>query len=541
MKNMKNTQTWKELEQHASEMKKLHLREIFAEDKERGRKFTIEAGGLLLDYSKNLILQRTVELLCKLGRECGLEKAINDMFTGAPINNTEKRPALHVALRNRSNIPIIVDGKNVMTDVNAVLHQMSEFATFVRTGRWLGCTGKRIRNIVNIGIGGSDLGPAMACEALKAYSDRNLICRFISNVDATHLIEQIRDLNPEETLFIIASKTFKTQETMTNALSAREWLLSSLGSYKDAVSRHFVAVSTNIPEVEKFGILKTNIFGFWDWVGGRYSLCSAIGLPLMISIGPERFFDMLAGFHDIDRHFAETPFEKNMPVIMGLMTVWYNAFFNVESHAVIPYEQYLSKFPAYLQQLEMESNGKSVDREGLPVNCKTGQIIWGEVGTNGQHSFFQLLHQGTRMVTADFIGFIKTHHPLSDHHEKLLANMLAQTEALAFGRTAEEVRAAGVPEWLVPHKTFAGNRPTNTLLGEILSPYTLGALIAIYEHRVFVQATVWNINPFDQWGVELGKELASRILMELQEKRIIHKHDSSTENLIQRIISFPCR
>jgi glucose-6-phosphate isomerase len=541
MKNMKNTQTWKELEQHASEMKKLHLREIFAEDKERGRKFTIEAGGLLLDYSKNLILQRTVELLCKLGRECGLEKAINDMFTGAPINNTEKRPALHVALRNRSNIPIIVDGKNVMTDVNAVLHQMSEFATFVRTGRWLGCTGKRIRNIVNIGIGGSDLGPAMACEALKAYSDRNLICRFISNVDATHLIEQIRDLNPEETLFIIASKTFKTQETMTNALSAREWLLSSLGSYKDAVSRHFVAVSTNIPEVEKFGILKTNIFGFWDWVGGRYSLCSAIGLPLMISIGPERFFDMLAGFHDIDRHFAETPFEKNMPVIMGLMSVWYNAFFNVESHAVIPYEQYLSKFPAYLQQLEMESNGKSVDREGLPVNCKTGQIIWGEVGTNGQHSFFQLLHQGTRMVTADFIGFIKTHHPLSDHHEKLLANMLAQTEALAFGRTAEEVRAAGVPEWLVPHKTFAGNRPTNTLLGEILSPYTLGALIAIYEHRVFVQATVWNINPFDQWGVELGKELASRILMELQEKRIIHKHDSSTENLIQRIISFPCR
>lgn len=537
MKNNDN-QIWKELEQHSNEIKKLHLRQMFAHDKDRGRKFTIEAGGLLLDYSKNLVSRYTIELLCKLACESNLESAIINMFKGAPVNETEKRPALHIALRNRTNTPIIVSGKDVMPDVNRALHQMSEFAHLVRSGRWLGCTGKKIRNIVNIGIGGSDLGPAMAYEALKPYSDRNLTCRFISNIDATHFVEQTRDLNPEETLFIIASKTFKTQETMTNALSSREWLLNSLGNYKDAISKHFVAVSTNISEVEKFGILRTNIFGFWDWVGGRYSLCSAIGLPLMISIGPEKFFDMLDGFHTIDRHFAETPFEKNMPVIMGLISVWYNAFFNAETHAIIPYEQYLAKFPAYLQQLEMESNGKSVDIHGQPVKYSTGQIIWGEVGTNGQHSFFQLLHQGTRLVPADFIGFVKTHNPISDHHDKLLANMLAQTEALAFGRTTEEVKASGIPEWLVPHKTFSGNRPTNTILGEILSPYTLGALIALYEHKVFVQATIWKINPFDQWGVELGKEMASKILTELQAKRIMHKHDSSTENLIQRILAF---
>lgn len=536
MKN-NNNQIWKELEQHANEIKKLHLREMFAHDEDRGRKFTIEAGGLFLDYSKNLVSQRIIELLCKLANESNLESAIINMFGGLPVNETEKRPALHIALRNRTNTPIMVNGKDVMSDVNKVLHHMSEFARLVRSGRWLGCTGKRIRNIVNIGIGGSDLGPAMACEALKPYSDRSLICRFISNIDATHFVEQTRDLNPEETLFIIASKTFKTQETMTNALSSRKWLLSSLGNHKDAVSKHFVAVSTNISEAEKFGILRTNIFRFWDWVGGRYSLCSAIGLPLMISIGPENFFDMLDGFHAIDRHFAETPFEKNMPVIMGLISVWYNAFFNAETHAIVPYEQYLARFPAYLQQLEMESNGKSVDIHGQPVKHSTGQIIWGEVGTNGQHSFFQLLLQGTRLVPADFIGFIKTHNPISDHHDKLLANMLAQTEALAFGRTAEEVKATGIPESLVPHKTFSGNRPTNTILGEILSPYTLGALIALYEHKVFVQATIWKINPFDQWGVELGKEMASKILIELQEKRIIHKHDNSTVNLIQRILA----
>lgn len=525
---------WKALGRHYQEISTLHLRDLFATDPNRASRFALTSEGILLDYSKNRITDQTLSLLVALARAVDLPEAIERMFTGEKFNLTEKRAVLHTALRNRSNTPVFVDGKDVMPEVNRVLEKMASFAGSIRNGEWKGYTGKAIRAIVNLGIGGSDLGPAMAYEALRPYSDRRLVVRFVSNVDSTHLVEATRDLKAEETLFIVASKTFTTQETMTNAHSARRWLLGALKDER-AVSRHFVALSTNAKAVAAFGIdAERNMFEFWDWVGGRYSLPSAIGLSVMVAIGPENFFDMLGGYHAMDGHFRSAPLDQNLPVILGLLGIWYNNFFRAESHAILPYDQYLSRFPAYLQQADMESNGKSTTRDGAAINWQTGPIIWGEPGTNGQHAFYQLLHQGTKLVPADFIGFRESQNPLGDHHQKLMANLFAQTEALAFGKTADQVRAEKVAEELVPHRTFPGNRPTNTILAERLDPATLGKLIALYEHKIFTQGVIWNVNSFDQWGVELGKVLANRILPELSSaEEPALQHDSSTNQLIR--------
>ena len=532
-KRLDTTPEWKALKAHAAQMKTAALREIFAADPARGKAFSLEAGGWYLDYSKNLVTAETLKLLQALCAMAGLRGEIDAMFAGKKINETENRPVLHVALRNRANMPILVDRKDVMPAVNAVLEKMSDFADLVRAGKWLGFTGKPIRNVVNLGIGGSDLGPAMAYEALKPFSQRDLTVRFVSNVDGTHIVEAVRDLDAAETLFIVASKTFTTQETMTNAETAKAWLLEKLGD-PAAVARHFVAVSTAAKEVKAFGIDTANMFEFWDWVGGRYSLTSAIGLPLMIAIGPENFVRMLEGYHEMDRHFATAPFERNMPVILALLGIWYGNFFGAQSTALLPYDQYLARFAAYFQQGDMESNGKRVTKNGKLVTYETGPVVWGEPGTNGQHAFYQLIHQGTKLIPCDFIGFCKSHNPVGDHHAKLMSNFFAQTEALAFGKTADECRAEGVPEKLVPHKTFPGNRPTNTLLAEQLTPGTFGQLVALYEHKIFTQGVIWNIFSFDQWGVQLGKVLANRILPELKNKNSELKHDSSTNALIAR-------
>ena len=529
------SKAWKSLATHSKEIKKLHLRKLFAQDAKRGERFTAEAAGLFLDYSKNRITDKTLELLLQLAAESGLRGKIDAMFGGEKINVTENRAVLHVALRAPESATIVVDGKNVVPDVHAVLDKMADFSNRVRSGEWKGFTGKRIRNIINIGIGGSDLGPVMAYEALRHYTERGLTSRFISNVDGIDLLEATRDLDPAETLFIVSSKTFTTLETMTNAQSARDWLLNGLGGDVKAVAKHFVAVSTNAEKVSAFGIDTANMFGFWDWVGGRYSMDSAIGLSTMLAIGPEHFRAMLQGFHEMDEHFRTAPFERNLPVILGLLTVWYTDFFDAQTVAVLPYEQYLKRFPAYLQQLTMESNGKHVTLDGQLVDYDTGPIFWGEPGTNGQHSFYQLIHQGTRLIPCDFIAFAKTLTPLGRHHDMLLANVFAQAEALAFGKTTEEVKAEGTPDWLVPHRVFEGNRPSNVILAERLTPETLGKLVALYEHSVFTQGAIWNINSFDQWGVELGKALAQRIVPELEsatEPKL--NHDSSTNGLIRR-------
>jgi glucose-6-phosphate isomerase len=529
---------WKALDAHHRKIRDLHLRELFAADPQRGDRLAAEAAGVYLDYSKNRVTDETLALLVRLAEECGLRERIDAMFRGEKVNATESRAALHVALRAPAGVSIIVDGANVVPTVHAVLDRMAAFADRLRAGAWTGHTGKRISAVVNIGIGGSDLGPAMAYRALRRYSDRALAFRFVSNVDATDFVEATRDLDPAGTLFIVSSKTFTTQETMTNARSARAWLVRGLGS-EAAVAKHFVAVSTNAPEVAKFGIDPANMFEFWDWVGGRYSMDSAIGLATMIAIGPAHFRAMLGGFREMDEHFRSAPFERNLPVLMGLLTVWYVDFFGAQTVAVLPYEQYLERFPAYLQQLAMESNGKRVTIDGAAVGCGTSPVYWGEPGTNGQHSFYQLLHQGTRLVPCDFIAFGQSLNPLGDHHDLLLANVLAQGEALAFGKTADEVRAEGVPEALVPHRTFEGNRPSNTLLAERLTPAALGRLVALYEHSVFTQAAIWNINPFDQWGVELGKALAQRIVPELAAApEPALGHDSSTNALIRRYRKF---
>ena len=525
---------WHELQQHVEQTASWHLRDLFAKDPGRAEAMTLEECGLMLDYSKNRVTAETLDLLLALAEACGVPTAVARMFSGEKINTTEGRAVLHTALRNRSDEPVSVDGRDVMPAIRAVLDKMAAFAEGVRAGTWKGHTGRAIRNVINIGIGGSDLGPVMAYEALKPYADRRLTVRFVSNVDATHLAEATRDLDPAETLFIVASKTFTTQETMTNARSARAWLLDALKD-ESAVAKHFVALSTNAEGVAEFGIdADANMFEFWDWVGGRYSLPSAIGLPLMIAIGPENFGRMLDGYHAMDRHFRTAPLDRNMPVILALLGIWYNNFFGAESHAILPYDQYLSRFAAYFQQGDMESNGKSTTLDGSAVGWQTGPIVWGEPGTNGQHAFYQLLHQGTKLVPADFIAFAQSHNPLGDHHQKLMANFFAQTEALAFGKTAEEVRDEGIPAELVPHKTFEGNRPTNTIMARRLDPETLGKLIALYEHKIFVQGIIWGINSFDQMGVELGKVLAKRILPELEadaEREL--NHDGSTNRLIR--------
>ncbi|MBP7274653.1 MAG: glucose-6-phosphate isomerase [Kiritimatiellae bacterium] len=513
-------------------MDSVHLRDLFRDDPNRARRYHLEAGDLALDYSKNRITDRTLTLLLDLAREARVTAERDAMFAGEPINRTEHRSVLHVALRAPRDAMILVDGQDVMPGVHDVLDRMGAFAKRVRSGDWKGHTGRRIRSVVNIGIGGSDLGPAMATQALLPFSDRSLDVRFVSNIDATHLAETVRDLNPAETMFIVASKTFTTEETMTNATSARAWLLRSLGD-PSAVSRHFVAVSTHAGRVAEFGIDPAHMFEFWDWVGGRYSLCSAIGLPLMLSIGPEHFRDMLAGFHRMDRHFVEAPLESNMPVLLALLGVWYNNAWGAQTHAILPYDQYLSRFPAYFQQADMESNGKCTDRNGRPVGYQTGPVLWGEPGTNGQHAFYQLIHQGTKLIPCDFIGFARSQNPIGDHHDRLMANFFAQTEALAFGKTMDEVRAEGVAEALVSHKTFPGNRPTNTILAPELTPSVLGQLIALYEHKIFTQGILWNIHSFDQWGVELGKVLARRILPQLQ-SNVPLEHDASTNALIER-------
>jgi glucose-6-phosphate isomerase len=526
--------SWKALEEHYQKVRDLHLRTLFAEDPGRGERFALEAVGIYLDYSKNRITGETLRLLLALAEDSGLRERIEAMFRGDKINVTENRAVLHVALRAPKEEAIFVDGENVVPEVHAVLDKMADFSDRVRSGAWRGYTGKRMRNIINIGIGGSDLGPSMAYDALRYFSDRSLTVRFVSNIDGNEFVEATRDLDPAETLFIVSSKTFTTLETLTNARSAREWCVRALGS-EQAVAKHFVAVSTNTEEVEKFGIDTANMFEFWDWVGGRYSYDSAIGLSLMIAIGPERFREMLAGFHAMDVHFRTAPFERSLPVLLGLIGIWYNNFFGAETVAVLPYDHYLGRLPAYLQQLDMESDGKHVDLEGRPVNYQTGPIIWGQPGTNGQHAFYQLIHQGTKLIPCDFIGFCQALNPLGPHHDLLMANFFAQTEALAFGKTAEEVAAEGVPAFQVPHRTFEGNRPTNTILADRLTPETLGKLIALYEHKVFVQGTIWHIDSFDQWGVELGKVLANRIIPELQgtgEPRLAH--DSSTNTLIRR-------
>ena len=526
---------WKSLAQQSKELHKLHLRQLFADDPTRGETFTAEAAGLFFDYSKNRITKTTLKLLLQLAEESDLRGRIDAMFRGEKINITEKRAVLHVALRAPRNETIMVDGKNVVPEVHAVLDKMTAFSNRVRSGEWLGHTGKRIRNIVNIGIGGSDLGPVMAYEALKHYSDRALTFRFISNIDGIDFVEATRDLDPAETLFIVSSKTFTTLETMTNAETAREWALQGLGGDKGAVAKHFVAVSTNAEKVSAFGIDTANMFGFWDWVGGRYSMDSAIGLSTMLAIGPDNFRSMLDGFHQMDEHFRTTPFERNLPALLGLLTVWYTNFFDAQTIAVLPYEQYLKRFPAYLQQLTMESNGKHVTLNGKQVRYDTGPIFWGEPGTNGQHSFYQLIHQGTRLIPCDFIAFVHALTPVGRHHDMLLANVFAQAEALAFGKTPEQVKAEGTPKWLVPHRVFEGNRPSNVILADRLTPEVLGKLVALYEHSVFTQGTIWNINSFDQWGVELGKALAQRIIPELEASSAPElKHDSSTNNLIRR-------
>ena len=525
---------WKALQTHYKKVRELHLRNLFADDPKRGERMTAEAVGLFLDYSKNRITGETVKLLIELAEESRLQSRIDAMFRGEKINTTEKRAVLHAALRAPKGSSIVVDGEDLVPQVHTVLDKMADFSNRIRSGEWKGHTGKRIRNVINIGIGGSDLGPSMAYDALRYFSDRSLTVRFVSNIDGNEFVEATRDLDPAETLFIVSSKTFTTLETLTNARSAREWCVQALGS-EQAVAKHFVAVSTNTEEVEKFGIDTANMFEFWDWVGGRYSYDSAIGLSLMIAIGPERFREMLAGFHAMDVHFRTAPFERSLPVLLGLIGIWYNNFFGAETVAVLPYDHYLGRLPAYLQQLDMESDGKHVDLEGRPVNYQTGPIIWGQPGTNGQHAFYQLIHQGTKLIPCDFIGFCQALNPLGPHHDLLMANFFAQTEALAFGKTAEEVAAEGVPAFQVPHRTFEGNRPTNTILADRLTPETLGKLIALYEHKVFVQGTIWHIDSFDQWGVELGKVLANRIIPELQsagEPRLAH--DSSTNTLIRR-------
>jgi glucose-6-phosphate isomerase len=526
---------WEALESHHSEVGGVHLRDLFANDPGRGERMTADAAGVHLDYSKNRITGRTLELLVALAERSGLRGRIDAMFRGDKINTTEDRAVLHVALRAPRGASIAVDGKNVVPEVHAVLDKMADFANRVRDGRWQGHTGKRLRNILNIGIGGSDLGPVMAYEALKHYSDRAMTFRFVSNIDGTDFVEATRDLDPAETLFIVSSKTFTTLETMTNAHSARDWLLQGLGGDVKAVAKHFVAVSTNAAEVSKFGIDTANMFEFWDWVGGRYSMDSAIGLSTMLAIGPDNFGAMLRGFHEIDEHFRTAPFERNLPVLMGLLAVWYNDFFGAQTAAVLPYDQYLKRFPAYLQQLTMESNGKHVTREGRPVGRQTGPIYWGEPGTNGQHSFYQLIHQGTRLIPCDFIAFARPLNVLGRHHDMLMANVFAQTEALAFGKTAEQVKAEGTPDWLVPHRVCEGNRPSNVILMDRLTPAALGKLVALYEHSVFTQGVIWDIDSFDQWGVELGKVLAQRIIPELESAAEPElRHDSSTSNLIRR-------
>jgi glucose-6-phosphate isomerase len=516
-------------------VKELHLRDLFAEDPRRGKRLTAEAVGICLDYSKNHITDQTLDLLFQLAEESGLRARIDAMFRGEKINITENRAVLHVALRAPRGATILVDGENVVPQVHAVLDKMVEFSNRIRSGAWKGHTGKRIHNVINIGIGGSDLGPVMAYEALKHYSDRTMTFRFVSNVDGTDLVEAIRDLDPAETLFIVSSKTFTTLETMTNARSARDWSLAGLGGDEGSIPKHFVAVSTNAKEVAKFGIDIANMFGFWDWVGGRYSMDSAIGLSTMLAVGPENFRALLDGFHQMDEHFRTAPFKRNLPVLMGLLGIWYSEFFGAQTVAVLPYEQYLKRFPAYLQQLTMESNGKHVTLDGTEVAYQTGPIYWGEPGTNGQHSFYQLIHQGTRLIPCDFIAFVEPLNPLGRHHDMLLANVFAQTEALAFGKTPEQVREEGTAEWLVPHRVFEGDRPSNTIVAQRLTPETLGKLVALYEHCVFTQGAVWNIDSFDQWGVELGKMLAQRIIPELEsEEEPKLRHDSSTNNLIRR-------
>ena len=526
---------WKALQAHHEKIRDTHLRKLFADDEKRGERFALEAAGLYLDYSKNRITDETLSLLFQLAEESGLRGRIDAMFRGERINITENRAVLHVALRAPRGASIVVDGENVVPEVHAVLDKMAAFANRVRGGEWKGHTGRPIRNVLNIGIGGSDLGPVMAYEALRHYSERELTFRFISNVDSTDFAEAVHDLDPAETLFIVSSKTFTTLETMTNAESAREWLLKGFGGDTQAVAKHFVAVSTNGAKVSSFGIDTANMFGFWDWVGGRYSMDSAIGLSTMLAIGPENFRALLDGFHEMDEHFRTAPFERNLPVLMGLLSIWYNEFFNAQTVAVLPYEQYLKRFPAYLQQLTMESNGKYVTLDGQKVTYETCPVYWGEPGTNGQHSFYQLIHQGTHLIPCDFIAFAKALNPIGRHHDMLIANVLAQAEALAFGKTAEEVKADGTADWLVPHRVFEGNRPSNTILAEELTPAILGKLIALYEHNVFTQGAIWNINPFDQWGVELGKVLAQRIIPELEsesEPRL--RHDGSTNHLIRR-------
>jgi len=528
-------QAWKALESHYKKLSAVHLRKLFADDPKRGERMAVEAVGLYFDYSKNRVTDETIQLLLQLANESGLQERIDAMFRGDKINVTENRAVLHVALRAPKTASIVVDGENVVPKVHAVLDKMADFAERVRTGEWKGYTGKRIRNVVNIGIGGSDLGPVMAYEALKTYSERAMTFRFVSNIDGTDFAEAVRDLDPSETLFIVSSKTFTTLETMTNAHSARAWSLAGLSGDEKSVAKHFVAVSTNASEVSKFGIDTANMFEFWDWVGGRYSMDSAIGLSTMVAIGPDHFRAMLDGFNQMDEHFRSAPFERNLPVLMGLLSLWYNDFFGAHTVAVLPYEQYLKRFPAYLQQLTMESNGKHVTLDGTQVKPETGPIYWGEPGTNGQHSFYQLIHQGTRLIPCDFIAFAKPLNPLGPHHDILLANVFAQAEALAFGKTNDEVKAEGSPDWLVPHRVFEGNRPSNTLLADRLTPETLGKLVALYEHSVFTQGIIWNIDSFDQWGVELGKVLAKRIIPELDNKaEAALAHDSSTNNLIRR-------
>jgi len=526
---------WKALKAHHENIRQVHLRELFANDPTRGERMAAEAVGLYLDYSKNLITDETLTLLRQLADQSGLRARIDAMFRGEKINITEKRAVLHVALRAPRGASIVVDGQNVVPEVHAVLDRMADFSNRVRSGAWKGHTGKRIVNVINIGIGGSDLGPVMAYEALKNYSSRAMTFRFVSNVDGTDFVEATRDLDPAETLFVISSKTFTTLETMTNARSARDWSLEGLSGDAKAVAKHFVAVSNNAEKVSEFGIDTKNMFGFWDWVGGRYSMDSAIGLSTMLAVGPENFRAMLNGFHQMDEHFRTTPFERNLPVLMGLLAVWYNDFFGAQTVAVLPYEQYLKRFPAYLQQLTMESNGKHVTLDGHNVDCDTGPIFWGEPGTNGQHSFYQLIHQGTRLIPCDFIVFVGTLNPLGQHHDLLVANVFAQAEALAFGKTPEQVEAEGTPDWLVPHRVFEGNRPSNVIFAERLTPEALGKLVALYEHAVFTQGVVWNINSFDQWGVELGKQLAQRIVPEIESAtEPALAHDSSTNNLIRR-------
>jgi glucose-6-phosphate isomerase len=532
---LRSRPAWALLEKHYQKLKGVHLRQLFADDHGRGERLACEAAGVYLDYSKNRITDETLQLLLQLAQESGLRDHIDAMFRGDKINVSENRAVLHVALRAPRGATILHDGRNVVPDVHDVLDRMADFSKRVRRGDWKGQTGKRIRNVINIGIGGSDLGPVMAYEALKHYSDRAMTFRFVSNVDGTDFAEAVRDLDPTETLFIVSSKTFTTLETMTNARTAREWLLAGMKGELGAIAKHFVAVSTNAKEVAKFGIDTANMFGFWDWVGGRYSMDSAIGLSTMLAVGPDNFRAMLGGFHEMDEHFRTAPFERNLPVLMGLVGLWYNDFFGAQTVAVLPYEQYLKRFPAYLQQLTMESNGKHVTLDGVRVDYDTGPIFWGEPGTNGQHSFYQLIHQGTRLIPCDFIAFTRPLNPLGRHHDMLIANVFAQTEALAFGKTADQVKAEGTPDWLVPHRLFEGNRPSNTVMLDALTPAALGKLVALYEHLVFTQGTIWQIDSFDQWGVELGKALAQRIIPELEsatEPKL--EHDSSTNTLIRR-------